>query len=49
MLVPKEKMAEAIEAAKAIAAKSTVGDPQAEGTRLGPVVSELQFNKIQGD
>ncbi|GIT20323.1 MAG: hypothetical protein CM1200mP40_00050 [Gammaproteobacteria bacterium] len=48
MLVPKEKMAEAIEAAKAIAAKSTVGDPQAEGTRLGPVVSELQFNKIQG-
>jgi aldehyde dehydrogenase (NAD+) len=24
-----------------------VGDPQAETTRLGPVVSELQFNKIQ--
>ena len=48
MLVPKAKMGEAIEAAKAIAAKSTVGDPQAEGTRLGPVVSELQFNKIQG-
>jgi aldehyde dehydrogenase (NAD+) len=24
-----------------------VGDPFAEGTRLGPVVSETQFNKIQ--
>ena len=24
-----------------------VGDPQAEGTDLGPVVSEIQFNKIQ--
>ena len=39
-------MAEAIEAAKAAAAKVTVGDPQNEKTRLGPVVSELQFNKI---
>ena len=25
-----------------------VGDPFADGTRLGPVVSETQFNKIQG-
>lgn len=48
MLVPKSRMDEAIEVAKASAAKSTVGDPQAETTRLGPVVSELQFNKIQG-
>ncbi|MDD9889061.1 MAG: aldehyde dehydrogenase family protein [Gammaproteobacteria bacterium] len=48
MLVPKSRMAEAIEVARAAAAKSTVGDPQAETTRLGPVVSELQFNKIQG-
>jgi aldehyde dehydrogenase (NAD+) len=40
-------MGEAIEVAKAAAAKSVVGDPNAEGTRLGPVVSELQFNKIQ--
>jgi len=47
MLVPNSRMGEAIEVAKAAAAKSVVGDPNAEGTRLGPVVSELQFNKIQ--
>ena len=47
MLVPQSRMEEAIEAAKAAAAKSVVGDPSAEGTRLGPVVSEVQFNKIQ--
>jgi len=47
MLVPKAKMGEAIEAAKAAAAKATVGDPNDENVRLGPVVSELQFNKIQ--
>jgi len=46
MLVPKAKMAEAIEIAKIAAAKASVGDPSDEKTRLGPVVSELQFNKI---
>ncbi|MBT7226813.1 MAG: aldehyde dehydrogenase family protein, partial [Gammaproteobacteria bacterium] len=46
MLVPKARMAEAIEIAKAAAAKASVGDPSDEKTRLGPVVSELQFNKI---
>lgn len=46
MLVPKARMAEAIESAKAAAAKAVVGDPTSEGTSLGPVVSELQFNKI---
>ena len=48
MLVPEARMAEAAEIARAAAAKAAVGDPKAEGTRLGPVVSELQFNKIQG-
>ncbi|MCH7816055.1 MAG: aldehyde dehydrogenase family protein [Proteobacteria bacterium] len=48
MLVPKARMAEAMEVAKAAAAKATVGDPNDDSTRLGPVVSELQFNKIQG-
>lgn len=48
MLVPRAKMAEAIEIAKTAAAKAKVGDPADETTRLGPVVSELQFNKIQG-
>jgi aldehyde dehydrogenase (NAD+) len=48
MLVPASKLAEA----EAIAAKVTesvvVGDPAEEGTTMGPVVSEVQFNKIQG-
>lgn len=47
MLVPQSRMDEAINAAKAAAAKSVVGNPSAESTRLGPVVSEVQFNKIQ--
>ena len=47
MLVPESRMAEAIEVAKAAAAKATVGDPTDETTRLGPVVSETQYNKIQ--
>ncbi|MBL6804338.1 MAG: aldehyde dehydrogenase family protein [Pseudomonadales bacterium] len=46
MLVPKARMAEAIESAKAAVAKAVVGDPTNEGTSLGPVVSELQLNKI---
>lgn len=46
MLVPKARMGQAIESAKAAAAKAVVGDPNSEGTSLGPVVSELQFNKI---
>ena len=46
MLVPKARMGEAIESAKAAAAMAVVGDPNSEGTSLGPVVSELQFNKI---
>ena len=48
MLVPAAKLAEA----EAIAAKVTesvvVGDPTSETTTMGPVVSEVQFNKIQG-
>jgi len=48
MLVPRAKLAQA----EAIAAKVTesvkVGDPAAKGTTMGPVVSEVQFNKIQG-
>ena len=48
MLVPQSRMEEAIEVAKAAAAKASTGDPRAETTRLGPVVSEAQFDKIQG-
>ena len=48
MLVPRDRMEEAIEAAVAAAAKTTAGDPTDENTRIGPVVNETQFNKIQG-
>jgi len=48
MFVPRAKHDQAAEIAKATAEKAKVGDPFAEGTQLGPVVSETQFNKIQG-
>lgn len=47
MLVPNARMDEAAEIAAAAAAKVVVGDPTAEGTTIGPVVSEVQFDKIQ--
>ncbi len=47
MLVPESRLAEVKEIARAAAAKVKVGNPDAEGTTMGPVVSELQYNKIQ--
>jgi aldehyde dehydrogenase (NAD+) len=47
MFVPHAKQDQAIEIAKAAAARVKVGDPFADGTTIGPVVSEVQFNKIQ--
>lgn len=47
MLVPQARMAEAIEIAKATSAKAIPGDTQDENTRIGPVVSQAQFDKIQ--
>jgi len=47
MLVPQARMVEAIEIAKATAAKAVPGDTQDENTRIGPVVSQTQFDKIQ--
>jgi len=47
MLVPADRHDEAVAIAKATAEQITVGDPAAEGTRIGPVVSEAQWNKIQ--
>jgi aldehyde dehydrogenase (NAD+) len=47
MLVPRTRHAEAVAIAKAAAESVTVGDPQAKGTTIGPVVSEAQFTKIQ--
>ncbi len=47
MLVPREKMAEAAAIAKQAAEATTVGDPNGNSA-MGPVVSETQWNKIQG-
>ena len=47
MLVPMSRMDEAAAVAKAAAEKVKVGDPNAEDTMIGPVVSEVQYNKIQ--
>ncbi|MFT3777931.1 MAG: aldehyde dehydrogenase family protein [Ottowia sp.] len=48
MFVPRAKHAQAMAAAKAVAEGTKVADALAEGMHMGPVVSELQFNKIQG-
>jgi aldehyde dehydrogenase (NAD+) len=47
MLVPRAKMAEAAAIAKQVAEATTVGDPNGNSA-MGPVVSETQWNKIQG-
>ncbi|HVP84912.1 MAG TPA: aldehyde dehydrogenase family protein [Rhizomicrobium sp.] len=48
MFVPRSKHDEAAQIAKAAAEKVKVGNPFDEGTTMGPVVSEVQYNKIQG-
>ncbi|MEZ5739030.1 MAG: aldehyde dehydrogenase family protein [Burkholderiaceae bacterium] len=47
MLVPKARMDEAAAIAKAAAEKVKTGDPTSEDTSMGPVVSKVQFDKIQ--
>lgn len=47
MLVPVEKHAEAVAIAKQTAEGLSVNDPYAEGVYLGPVSSDVQYNKIQ--
>jgi aldehyde dehydrogenase (NAD+) len=48
MMVPADRMGEVIEIARNAAAQVVVGDPKAEGTSIGPVVSQTQWDKIQG-
>lgn len=48
MLVPASKHAEALEIAKATAEKVVAGEPDAEGTTIGPVSNKVQFDKIRG-
>lgn len=47
MLVPAKSHDEALQIAKATAEAVKAGDPFEEGTVIGPVVSEVQFDKIQ--
>lgn len=47
MVVPAGRVAEIAEIAKGVVAELTVGDPTTD-VKLGPVVSEAQFDKIQG-
>ncbi len=48
MLVPASRHDEVVEMAVAAAEQVKVGDPNADDTTIGPVVSEMQFDKIQG-
>lgn len=47
MLVPQDRMEEAASIAKSAASQVKVGDPSNAETTIGPVVSEVQYNKIQ--
>jgi aldehyde dehydrogenase (NAD+) len=48
MLVPASRHDEAIAIAKATADAQEVADPKAEGFHIGPVISKVQWDKIQG-
>ena len=48
MLVEKSMYDEAVERLRKYANEFQVGDPNKEGDHIGPVISETQFNKIQG-
>lgn len=48
MLVPAGRMDETIAIAREAAAKVKAGDPNADGTVIGPVASETQWKKVQG-
>src|SRR5216684_2342524 len=48
MLVPAAKMAAVEAIAKRVAETVVVGDPASEKTTVGPVVSKLQFERVEG-
>lgn len=48
MLVERSVYDKATEVAAQTAKATKVGDPSQEGDHMGPLVSELQFNKVQG-
>ena len=48
MIVPREKLAEVEELAANAAEAMTTGDPFAEESKLGPLVSQAQWDRVQG-
>lgn len=48
MLVPAAQLAAVEAIAKKVAESVVVGDPKSEGTFLGPVVSKIQFDRVEG-
>jgi len=48
MLVPRDRHEEALAIAKQAAEKLVTGDPLHPDTNLGPVISQVQYDKIQG-
>jgi len=47
MVVPRSKLAEVEKIAAAAADSYTVGDPFADDTKLGPLVSQAQYDRVQ--
>lgn len=47
MIVPLSRMADVIAIAKDVAKRTKAGDPRAPDTKIGPVVSRIQWEKIQ--
>ena len=47
MLVPADRVEEAAAIAAKVANSTVVGNPRDEGVEVGPLVSELQWNKVQ--
>ncbi|HNP35073.1 MAG TPA: aldehyde dehydrogenase family protein [Woeseiaceae bacterium] len=47
MLVPRDRMADAAAIAARVARTTKVGNPREKGTRVGPLVSKLQWEKVQ--
>ncbi len=48
LLVPADRHDEVVEMAAQVAAGYTLGDPTAEGTRLGPLASAAQRDRVRG-
>lgn len=47
MIVPQSQIKEVAAIAKGVADATKAGDPRADGTNIGPVVSRIQWDKIQ--